>query len=363
MSGSKMKIKKIILLTSVFLNSFFCFGQVSLQSQAPDFILQDIKGNKWSSSEQLNKKLSIILFWATWGNDSVEMLDQVQHLVDKYHEKGLEAVGICVENQNMPDSTIKKIFDLAINKKISFPILIDHELQTFRKYGVIAVPTTFAVDSTGKIVHHLSGFPLLGREDFIEFVQEYFDGKKVITVHHKFDRQPDKHALRLYNMASMKFNRGELDTAKKYALDAAAIDSAFIEPIILLSNIAVEENNIPLSDYYITKALKILPSSVEVQALSGLIIAKKGDTLNAEKILRKILEQTDTIAIAHCYLGYLKGITGNIDAFEVEMDKAAQLSPTDYRIPFLRAEIYEKLDKKKEAQELRRKAKQLRRSR
>lgn len=76
-----------------------------------------------------------------------------------------------------------------------------------------------------------------------------------------------------------------------------------------------------------------------------------------------MLQQSDTIAIAHCYLGYLYGITENLLGSEEEMNHAAELSPSDYRIPMLQAELLEKAGKITEAKALKKKAKQIRRKR
>ncbi len=161
----------------------------------------------------------------------------------------------------------------------------------------------------------------------------------------------------------MKFNRGELDTAKKYAQEAAAIDTGFVELSILLTEVALEEFNLVLAEKNISLALKTMPNSIEGKCLAGLIATKQGDTTRALEILRKVLQQSDTIAVAHCYLGYLFGITGNLRGSEEEMNRAAELSPSDYRIPILRAELLEKVGKIDEAKALKKKAKQLRRKR
>ncbi|MBA4312377.1 MAG: hypothetical protein C0417_07080 [Chlorobiaceae bacterium] len=339
------------------------YCQLAMQSLTPNFSLKDIDGNAWSSDKHFTGKFTIVLFWSTWGNDSIEMIDTVEELHKRYNAQGLEAVGVCVEQQIISDSLKQKISETIKKREISFPIVFDDQLRTFRQYNVIAVPTTFVINEEGKIVYHLAGFSILGREQLFEFVRERFEGKRNVTVHHKFSRQPDKHALRLYNMATMKFSRSELDTAKKYAQEASAIDTGFVEPLILLTEIALEESNIVIAEKNISVALQIMPGSSEVQSLAGLIAARQGDTTRALEILKKVLQQSDTIAIAHCYLGYLYGITGNLIGSEEEMKRAAELSSSDYRIPMLQAELLEKAGKVDEAKVLKKKAKQIRRKR
>ncbi len=357
-----MKTQAIVLFV-ILIAVTHCYGQLPLQTSAPNFALKDADGNPWSTDKHITGKFTIILFWATWGHDSIEMIDTVEELYKRYHSQGFEVVGVCVEQQTISDSLKHRISETIKKKEISFPIVFDDQLKTFRLYNVIAVPTTFVVDEQGKFVYHLAGFTIVGREQLFEFVRERFEGKCNFTVQHKFSRLPDKHALRLFNMASMKFNRGELDTAKKYAQESAALDSGFAEPLILLSEIATEESDFILAEENISIALRTMPGSIEAQSLSGLIAAKHGDTTRALEILKKVLQQSDTIAVAHCYLGYLFGITGNLSGSEEEMNRAAELSPSDYRIPMLRAELLEKAGKINVAKELKKKAKQLRRKR
>ena len=339
------------------------YSQLANQSIAPNFSLKDIGGNNWSSDKHFTGKFTIVLFWATWGNDSIEMADTVEKLYKRYQAQGLEAVGVCVEQQTISDTLRAQIIETVKKKQISFPIVFDDQLRTFRQYNVIAVPTSFIIDEHGKIIYHLAGFTIVGREQMFEFVREHFEGRRNLTVQHKFSRQPDKHALRLYNMASMKFSRGELDTVKKYAREAAAIDTGFVEPLILLAEVAIEESNTVLAEKNISAALRIMPGSMEAQSLLGLIVAKQRDTTHALEILKKVLQQSDTIAIAHCCLGYLFGVMGNLNGSDDELKRAAELSPSDYRIPMLQAELLEKAGKITEAKALKKKAKQIRRKR
>jgi len=336
-------------------------AQSKVDSTAPSFSLLDLQGNRFDLEQHLGSKLTIILFWATWGHDSIEMLDDIERLYLKYQNRGLEAVGVCVEQQSIVDSVKQRITDTVQHKKISFPVLLDDQLQTFRRYGVIAVPTSVVIDANRKILYHLSGYPIVGREELFGFIQERFEGKRKINNHKKFERDPDKKALRLYNMAEMKYAKGQLDTAKKYASEAAARDSGFIQPLLLLTEAAIEERDLKNAAIHAARALQLEPKSIPALSLSGLIAAKNGETEKAIKILESVIMQNDTFAIAHCYLGYALGLTGDGKRSDEEFSRAEDLSPAEYRIPISRSEIYERSGKQKEAMSEKIKAKRLRR--
>lgn len=170
--------RQTIFLVFILLTVTHGYCQLSLQATAPKFALKNIAGNSWSSDEHLTGKFTIVLFWATWGNDSIEMIDTVEELYKRYHSQGLEAVGVCVEQQTISDTLRQRIIKTIKKKEISFPIVFDDQLRIFRQYNVIAVPTTFIIDEQRKIVYHLAGFTIVGREQMFEFVRERFEGKR-----------------------------------------------------------------------------------------------------------------------------------------------------------------------------------------
>jgi len=325
------------------------------------FSLRSIDGKIITLTENLGEKITIVSFWATWGDDSIEMLDNIEKLYRKYHEKGLMAFGICVEQQSISDTMLQKIIDTVRKKQLSFPILIDDHLMTFNQYNVIAVPTTFILDEKGKIIYKLSGYPIVGRNDLYEFINQQFEKKQQIEIHRKYKRVPDKKSLRLYNLALMKFKKDELDTAKKYALKSIDHDTLFIQPLLLLAEIALQNNDLLDAEIRIDRSLKIDENSTDTKSLYGLLLAKKGETNKAIKILDSLIKTEDKLAIVHCYLGYAYGVAGDYDKAFDEFLKSETLVKNEYQLPMLRAEIYDKMGKHQEADADRKIAKMLQR--
>jgi Flp pilus assembly protein TadD/thiol-disulfide isomerase/thioredoxin len=361
----RMNQKFVRLIALIIIFGFFRHttnAQIGVDSLAENFSLNDFQGKNYSLKEHLGGKLTIVIFWATWGHDSSEMIDTVEELYKRYHEQGLEAVGVCVEQQLISDTVRQRISETIKKNGITFPIVLDDKLHIFRQYNIVAVPTTYVLNAQRNIVHHLSGYTIVGREQMFEFVREQFEGKRDVTIHKKFEREPDKKSLRVYNMAEIKFYKSQYDTAKKYLLESIASDSLFLEPHLLLIELGVEVGALSEADAHLRRALQLNPKSVEALSLSGLLAAKKGEKEKSVKMLEEVVSHYDSSASAHCYLGFALGINGKPEQALMEFAKAEALAPSNYRIPQLRAEVYSAMGKQQEAVHDKLKAKKLRKS-
>jgi peroxiredoxin len=115
--------------------------------QAPDITLQLIDGKKLKLSS-LKGKPVLITFWAT---SCPGCIKEMPHLVELYHElrsKGLEIIGIAMPNDR-PDY----VMEMVKRKKIPYLIAFDLKSEAVRAFGNVSLtPTTFLIDSQGKIV-------------------------------------------------------------------------------------------------------------------------------------------------------------------------------------------------------------------
>ncbi|MCL4510504.1 MAG: redoxin domain-containing protein [Bacteroidetes bacterium] len=339
----------IVLSLMVQLVSANCVGQSVTDSLAAPFTLKGIDGKEHSMQDMLGNKLTVIVFWATWGTDSIKMLDDLQQLYGKYKNNGLEIIGVCVEQQVITDSIRQKIVDTLQRKQVTFPNLIDHELQTFRLYGVIAVPTTFVVDRSLRILYKLSGYPIVGRDQLYDFVLEKIGVKTPKVVHVQKGHEPNKEALRIYNMARLEFKKGRVEAASRYVARANSIDSLFANPLLLLAEIHLSEDNLTEAAKALERALKLEPKSADALSLKGLLLTKQGNTAEAIELLQKAVSQDSTKAMAHCYLGYALGCQGDLQGALREFSHAELLSNDDYRIPLFRYKVYMRFQKMREA--------------
>jgi thiol-disulfide isomerase/thioredoxin len=109
---------------------------------------KDINGNRFSIADWKGKVV-LIDFWAPWCGPCMGELPNVIKAYGEYHEKGLEIVGVSLDNGE------KELKDtLTRQPKMTWTILSDHtgwKTTIARKWGVTAIPRTYLLDRKGII--------------------------------------------------------------------------------------------------------------------------------------------------------------------------------------------------------------------
>lgn len=111
-----------------------------------------VGGGKFDLSE-LQGKVVLIDFWATWCGPCVRELPNVKKVYDEYHDRGFDVVGISLDNDA---SELKQFLK---REEIQWPILFDSdpdhsgwENRLAQKYEVHSIPFTALIDREGKVV-------------------------------------------------------------------------------------------------------------------------------------------------------------------------------------------------------------------
>ncbi|MDP3980023.1 MAG: TlpA disulfide reductase family protein, partial [Chlamydiota bacterium] len=118
----------------------------------PDFSLQNLDGGKFQFSN-LSGKVVIVNFWATWCPPCREEIPHFIKIYDRYHEQGLEVVGIALDEQGV--RTVKPFVE---KMGIQYPIVLGTEEVIDIFGGILGVPTTFIVDRKGNVVERFIGY-------------------------------------------------------------------------------------------------------------------------------------------------------------------------------------------------------------
>jgi peroxiredoxin len=119
----------------------------------PEFKLLDTAGNVHDSSEYRGKPL-IINFWGTFCPPCRDEMPALQNVYDKWKDKGVQLVGINLSEDKL------SVESFARQVEAKFPILLDRNRQTEKKFGLKQYPTTFFVRADGTIEDVLIGGPL-----------------------------------------------------------------------------------------------------------------------------------------------------------------------------------------------------------
>jgi len=120
--------------------------------EAPDFTLADTSG-KLVHLEDLRGKVVVVDFWATWCGPCRALMPQIQKMHEQWASKGLVVRGLDVgEEAGQVTKSAKK-------NSYTFRLLLDAEPEVTSRYFVQAYPTTFVIDSAGRIVLRDTGSP------------------------------------------------------------------------------------------------------------------------------------------------------------------------------------------------------------
>ena len=141
-------MKSIVVTVALVLTGFMVNAQVKIDQIAPEISLPGVNDSPVKLSS-FKGKVVLIDFWASWCGPCRASIPSVIKLYDKYKAKGFEVFGVSIDNK-------KKDWIKAIAQdKITYPQVNDKAgwySKTTEIYGVNAIPNTFLLDKTGKIV-------------------------------------------------------------------------------------------------------------------------------------------------------------------------------------------------------------------
>ncbi len=129
-----------------------------MDKPAPAFTLQNLNGQKVSLADYKGKAL-LINFWATWCGPCKIETPWLIELRNQYAPKGFEILGISAEGDDATpadkadwNKDKEAIQQFVTKNKVPYPVLMGGDSITATYGGFDAMPTSFFVDRSGKIV-------------------------------------------------------------------------------------------------------------------------------------------------------------------------------------------------------------------
>ncbi len=120
---------------------------------APPFLLTDLDGQPISTAAY-HGKVVLINFWATWCPPCREEIPEMIALANKYGDK-LQIIGV-----SMDDDPPEEVRDFVRAQKMNYPIVMGSDKLSEEYGGVDALPTTFVLDTNGRVVQkHMGLYP------------------------------------------------------------------------------------------------------------------------------------------------------------------------------------------------------------
>ncbi|HIS27898.1 MAG TPA: redoxin domain-containing protein [Candidatus Avamphibacillus intestinigallinarum] len=111
---------------------------------APDFELETLDGEKKKLSDLRGERV-MVNFWATWCPPCRAEIPDLQ----KFHEN--EDITILAVNLTETEQDMDKVEEFVDDFGMTFPILLDTETEVADTYKIQPIPSSFMVDSTGRI--------------------------------------------------------------------------------------------------------------------------------------------------------------------------------------------------------------------
>ena len=130
---------------------------------APAWKLRGLDGHE-VSSDQFKGKVVVLDFWATWCGPCVGEIPGYVELQKKYGKDGLVIVGVSLDR-----SGPERVKKFAQENGMNYTLVMGDEdvVEAFGSFE--AIPTTFLINRSGRIVHQKTG--ALPHDEYEKLVQ------------------------------------------------------------------------------------------------------------------------------------------------------------------------------------------------
>jgi len=121
--------------------------------RAPDFALPGLDGQRVRLSDFRGKKAIFLNFWATWCPPCRLEMPTMEKAYQEYKSRGLEVLAVSIDAGQK--SVVKNFLQ---EFKLTFPALLDSDMEVLRLYRIFSLPATFLIDKQGIIRHRELGY-------------------------------------------------------------------------------------------------------------------------------------------------------------------------------------------------------------
>jgi peroxiredoxin len=142
--------------------------------------LLDINGTSVDLAD-FRGKIVFLNFWATWCPTCVVEMPAMEKLHQKLQNKDFAMVTISIQE---PASHVKNFFNI---NKLTFTALLDSTGETVSGFGIRAIPTTFILDKSGRMIGAVMGPREWDSKASIAMFEYLIDNDAAISKFHQDD--------------------------------------------------------------------------------------------------------------------------------------------------------------------------------
>ncbi|MBU5438978.1 TlpA family protein disulfide reductase [Tissierella sp. MSJ-40] len=122
-----------------------------LEVKLPEFNLKDVEGNEVSSEIFNDYEMTIVSFWQSTCGPCMEELEALNVIYDEYKDKGVNVVGIALDDvETMGDKGVKKVIEILDLKFTN--VIADEEYAIQLMDYITGTPTAFMVGKNGELL-------------------------------------------------------------------------------------------------------------------------------------------------------------------------------------------------------------------
>jgi peroxiredoxin len=140
---------------AVVLDAFEKAGVTELKEgqHGPAFRLRAFPGDGHVSLADFAPQLVVLNFWATWCTPCTAEMPALEALWQQYRGRGLVVLGVSVD-RGAPRALLEPYVK---SHRLTFPILLDPDLDTAASWRVTSLPATFIVKAGGEVAGVAAG--------------------------------------------------------------------------------------------------------------------------------------------------------------------------------------------------------------
>jgi thiol-disulfide isomerase/thioredoxin len=125
--------------------------KVKVGEKFPDLVVKDLKHHDVTLSFE-SGKITVLNFWATWCGPCRHEMPSLDHLAGLLDDTKFRVVGVSV------DQDTHLVREFLIDRKIYFENYLDgHMINTNKRIGIRAFPSTFLIGGDGRLLKIVEG--------------------------------------------------------------------------------------------------------------------------------------------------------------------------------------------------------------